>query len=251
MGVTSRISLGVGVVAFPHRNVAGLLFVEPKVTLVDRPGLALSLGATGRIDLFRDDESTAVPYLVLTTGTERVSGTFGLGARVDVERPPSLVWYDDVLYTPPLLDEPLGVDRPARQAHLVRLPVGFAGLEAHASRRVTVIVEAALMPDQDLRFPTGLICDPGPCLPGQDYDVPYELGPLHHDLAVGAAARVATGRAAFDLGLLWLQDADAYAPSVRGLARGSPWPSDSASKGSGPGVEIFQARSAFRHRRRR
>lgn len=220
VGVGHGASVAAGVVAFPHRDVAGLLFVEPKVTLVDRPGFALALGATGRVDLFRDGESTAVPYAVVTAGDRRVAWTVGLGARLDVERPPYPVYnlHDDALGTPPLLDGMVLASRPARRAHLVAAPAGFVGLEAQASRRLTLLVEAALMPDQDVRIAGGgcVTCSAD----GSPSAFAYELGPLHHDLTLGAAARIEAGRAAYDLGLVVVRDADGYARAVTGLA---PW----------------------------
>lgn len=216
-----RASLAAGVVAFPNEQVAGLLFVEPKATLVETGGLAVALGATARVDVVREAQASAVPFLVATATGERVAGTLGVGARVNVKRPPWIGHaYDDVLYGPlgPDPGWPTGTP-PGHEVWLVRSPAVFGGVEMRASPRVTVLMEAALLPQQSLRFTTGPICDPGPCTTeATDVDL-YEHGPIHHDASVGAAVRVERGPAAFDVGLVLARDHDGWFREVE-LA---PW----------------------------
>ena len=209
VGVGGRVSLAMGVVAVPSDHVAGLLFVEPKVTLVETEGLAVALGATARVDVVRESQASAVPFLVATASNERVAGTLGIGARVNVKRPPNPYrFYDDVFTTPPLVEDVV-VEPSAHEVWLVRSPAVFGGVEMRASPRVTVLLEGALMPQQTLRFTTGPICDPGPCPDGYEPDVDLWVpGSVHHDFSVGTAVRMTQGRASFDVGLVLARDSD-------------------------------------------
>lgn len=196
VGFGKGVSLGAGVLALPDRNVAGVLFAEPKWTLVDREDVAVAVGMAAQARLFYRPQGTAMPFAVATVGSGRTVGTVGLGARVNVVETPVLVtlfdWPDDAFFQAPARDD--------YTTYLVRAPVAWAGIEAQASTRVTVVAEVAALPSQPLDF----AFETGCCIPTYDYDV--VRGDVRYHLTVGAAARVQAGPAAFDLGLILGRD---------------------------------------------
>ena len=212
VGVGGGVSLGAGVVAVPAPSLAGVLFAESKWTVWDRPGLALAVGVTGRANPFQNGAVHAVPYAVATAGRGAVAGTVGVGGRVNVERPTNF-WPYRVDWTPALCCGDVWAEDPGRTASVVPAPAAFAGFEVRASSRWTWIAEATALPDQTLGY-------------GWGYGSPEEdrrglaRGPVHYDVTVGTGARVQTGRAAVDFGLVVGRDADGQGPPVAGIA---PW----------------------------
>lgn len=211
-GVGYGVSLGAGVVAVPVPSLAGIVFVEPKWTVWGGPGLAVAVGVAGRANPFQNGAVHAAPYAVATAERGRFAGTVGVGGRLNYERRSSP--YDYLRSAGPTVEpccyEPAA--HPARWAvSVVPAAAAFAGLEVRANDRVTWIVEATALPDQNVGYRFAAL------------DAPWlevERGAVHYDLAVGAGMRVVTGRAAVDAGLLVGSDADGYAAPVFGAA---PW----------------------------
>lgn len=201
VGVGGGVSLGAGVTAVPVPNLAGILLVEPKVTVWDRPGLALAVGVTARANPFQDGAVHAVPYAVATVEGGRVAGTLGVGGRVNYERRASPCQF--------LRDPRVGCAAggpQGRSLSVVAAPTAFAGLEVRASERWTWVAEAVAVPDQ---------------IVGYGFSTPeLERGPVHYDLSLGAGFRVTTGQAAVDAGLIVGRDADGFADSAPIVA---PW----------------------------
>ncbi len=209
VGVGGGFSLGTAVVAVPASHLAGILFVEPKLTVWDRPGVALAVGATVRANPFQNGAIHAIPYAVATAERGRWAGTAGVGGRVNYERRASPCQF--------LRDPRIGCGAVAEQGRslsVVEAPAAFAGLEARTSERWTWIVEATAVPDQSVGygFDTGEL----------------ERGPVHYDLTLGAGFRVTTGRAAIDAGLIVGRDADGPSTSAPLVA---PWLSASVGLG--------------------
>ncbi len=213
-GLGGGVSLGLGVLALPDRNVLGVLFAEPKWTVVDRDAVAVAIGVTTQARLLYRPQATALPFAVVTVGRGRTVGTLGLGARVNVSETPTLVLFDDLPFGDPPVT-PGDLATPDRyKTYLVAAPVAWAGLEAQASGRVTVVVEAAALPSQNLTFDFAPDC----CAPSRGY--PVVRGDVYYDVTLGAAARVQAGPAAFDLGLILGRDGDGFADSVMAVV---PW----------------------------
>lgn len=222
-GFGGGVSLGAGVVASPPSGSFGTVFFEPKVTVLDRPGLAVALGATGLVDPFEDGgaEGGAAPYAVVTVGEAArpggVAATVGLGARVNVERPfdPAI----ELFYSMDAEDLTVGFGPPpstARRVDLVPAPTAFAGLELEASPRITILLEAAALPDRELTLQHSC----GFCRSLEEHAVTLERGPVYYDTSFGAAARIAVGPAAVDLGVLFGRNPDgAVAPPAEVV----PW----------------------------
>ena len=222
-GLGGGVSLGAGVVASPPSGSFGTVFFEPKVTVLDRPGLAIALGATGLVDPFEDGgaEGGVAPYAVVSVGQAArpggVAATLGLGARVNVERPfdPSVLY----LYAVEPDDGAAGFfasPSTARRVDLVPAPTAFAGLELEASPRVTILLEAAALPDRELTYRHSCGFRPSP----EDCAVALERGPVHYDTSFGTAARIAVGPAAVDLGVLFGRNTDG---TVAPPAEVVPW----------------------------
>ena len=213
VGLGAGVSLGAGVLASPQSGSFGTVFVEPKVTLVRRPGLDVAVGATGLVDPFEDGgaEGSVAPFAVVTVESGRQPGslaaTVGAGARVNVARP-----FDPSVYYIYAADpEEGGAFGPAPQTatrvDLVPAPVAFAGLELRASERVTIVLEAAALPDRRLAYdlPCGFCVEPR-------VDVPHpELttSAVFYDASFGTAARFALGRVRLDAGVVFVRNAEA------------------------------------------
>ena len=216
VGLGRGVSLGAGVMALPDRNVLGVLFAEPKWTVLDRESIAVALGVTTQARLFYRPQATALPFAVVTVGEGRTVATLGLGARVNVSETPTLVFFDDLPFGDPPIT-PADVPSPDRYTtYLVAAPVAWAGLEARASDKVTVVVEAAALPSQNLTF--DFDDAPSCCTRGADYAV--VRGDVYYDVTLGGAVRVQAGPAAFDVGLILGRDGDGYAESVMAVV---PW----------------------------
>ncbi|WP_420456616.1 hypothetical protein [Rubrivirga sp.] len=203
VGVGSGVSVGAGVVAVPASELAGIVFVEPKLTVWDRPGLALALGVTARANPFQNGAVHAVPYAVATAERGRWAGTAGVGRRVNYERRASPCQF---LRDPRINCGSVGEQ--GRSLSVVAAPAAFGGLEVRTSERWTWVVEATAVPDQVVGYEFGT---------GEGR---LERKPVHYDLTLGAGFRVTTGRAAVDAGLIVGQDANgstAPAPLV------APW----------------------------
>lgn len=211
VGVGRGVSLGAGVVALPIPDLAGIVFVEPKLTVWDRSGLALAVGVAGRANPFQNGAVHAVPYAVSTVGRGRFAGTFGVGGRVNYERRSSP--YDYFRTDGPVVGccSDWTAEAANRTVSVVPAPAAFAGLEVRATDRVTWIVEATALPDQNVTYHFAAHGASG---------LELKAGPVHYDLAVGGGMRVATGRAAVDAGVVVGSDADGYAAPVLGVA---PW----------------------------
>ncbi|MBV6520608.1 MAG: hypothetical protein MNPFHGCM_00726 [Gemmatimonadaceae bacterium] len=85
-GITDRFSLGAGISVFPGINFGdNLVYLTPKLAVVDAPRLKFSLGAflgaaglvTGELD--RDMNSLGILYGVASTGTRESNVSLGLG----------------------------------------------------------------------------------------------------------------------------------------------------------------------------
>lgn len=200
VGLGRGVSLSAAVLALPDRNVLGVLFAEPKWTVLDREAVAIAIGMTAQARLFYRPQGTAMPFAVATLGAGRSVATVGLGARVNVAETPQLNFLSGAP-GPPTFGAP---ERDKHTTYIVRAPVVWAGIEAQASRRVTVVAEVAALPSQDLTFAFGAGC----CAPTQSYDV--VPGDVNYTVTIGAAARVQAGPAAFDLGLVLGRDDDDY-----------------------------------------
>ncbi|MDT0632105.1 hypothetical protein RQM47_05995 [Rubrivirga sp. S365] len=221
VGGGGGLSLGAGVIASPASEFVGTVFVEPKWSVVDRPGLAVALGATGRIDPFGalGVDVAVTPYAVTTVGNAAVvggvAGTVGVGGRVNLGRP------FQRLIGAPTID--VGVytgERGAYRVDVVPAPAAFAGLEVRASEAVTLLLEAGALPDRTLSYRVGgdggYLIDP---VPGVQ-DPGLHRSSVYYDLSLGTAARFAVGRAAVDVGVLFAYDAEAYASTMPQVA---PW----------------------------
>ena len=216
VGLGKGASLGVGVIAPPVPTTGGSVIVEPKWTVLDRPGLALAVGMTGTVNPRADGTAYGVPYAVATVGAAsepgRVSATLGVGARVDVRPTYSEEW---------TFDEASGEGRYAIERRTVRLangPAAFAGLEVRATRRVSLLLEAGALPERDR---TGERVDWGWCATGltpEDLQAREPSRAARYDLTGGAALRYATSRVAVDLGAAVIEAHDVYAPGEVG-----PW----------------------------
>ena len=216
-GLGGGVSLGLGVLALPDRNVLGVLFAEPKWTVVDGEAVAVAVGVTGQARLLYRPQAAAMPFAVASVGRGRTVATVGLGARVNVSETPTVTFFDAAPGDSPAL---AGAAEDRYRTYWVAAPVAWAGLEAQASRRVTVVVGAAALPSQNLTFDFARspYVAPGCCAPAAPPDV--VRGDVYYDATVGAAARVETGPAAFDLGLVLGRDGDGYAESVMAVV---PW----------------------------
>ena len=238
-GLGGGVSLGAGVLASPQSGFFGTVFVEPKVTVVQRNGLAVALGATGLIDPFEYSgvESSVAPYAVATVGNATEPGglaaTVGVGARLNVERPLDPSMYLRYAANVDLLNTPPGFNVSPRGSYhvdLVPAPVAFAGLELPASDRVTFLLELAALPDRTLSY--GYWCDA--CYQPEVGPVPsVELhrGPIHYDVSFGTAARITTGRLAVDAGIMLGRDADGH--STQPAAELVPWLNVTLALGKG------------------
>lgn len=203
VGVGAGVSVGAGVTAAPASHLAGIVFVEPKLTVWDRRGLALAVGATVRANPFQNGAVHAVPYAVATTERGRFAGTVGVGGRVNYERRASPCQF---LRDPRINCGSVAAE--GRSLSVVAAPAAFAGLEVQTSNRWTWIVEATAVPDQTV---------------GYGFDTAeggLERGPVHYDLTLGAGFRVTTGRAAVDAGLVVGRDADGSSTPAPVVA---PW----------------------------
>ena len=195
VGVGGGVTVGAAVVVAPTPDLAGIVLVEPRWTVWDRPALAVAVGVAARANPFQDGAVHAAPYVVATAGRGGLAGTVGVGGRASYERRLGPWSYfregSSTDWTP------AGARR--RTVHVVPAPAVFAGLEARVSERTTWIVEATALPDQTVGY--------GHATPG-GADVALEGGRVHYDLTVGAGARVALGRTVLDLGLVVGRDAD-------------------------------------------
>ena len=216
VGLGRGASLGVGVIAPPIPTTGGTVIVEPKWTVLDRPGLALAVGLTGAVTPRDDVTAYGVPYAVATVGAAahpgHVSATLGLGARVDVRPTDSDVW---------VFDAESGEGDDAMEGRAVRLangPAAFAGLEVRATRRVSLLVEAGALPERDR---SGERVDWGWCATGltpEDLRAREPSRAARYDLTGGVALRYATSRVAVDVGAAVVDAHDAYAAGEIG-----PW----------------------------
>ena len=213
VGLGAGVSLGAGVLASPQSGFFGTVFVEPKVTVVRRPGLDIAVGATGLVDPFEDGgaDGSVAPFAVATVESGRRPGslaaTVGVGARVNVARPfdPSPHYY---YRATPAEEGRVGPEpRTDYRVDLVPAPVAFAGLELRASERVTILLEAAALPDRQIAY--DVVC--GFCYePRVDLPERGELATsaVYYDASFGTAARFAVGRAQLDVGVIFGRNAE-------------------------------------------
>ena len=214
VGLGSGVSLGAGVLALPGIEASGALFAEPKWTVLDRDAVAVAVGVTAQARLLRRPQAAAMPFAVVSAGQGRAVATLGVGARVNVSETPQVVFFDDLPFGDSAVT-PADLAQPDRYTtYLVAAPVAWAGLEVQASRTVTVVLEAAALPSQNLGFDFAPDC----CVSGRGY--PVVRGDVYYDVTVGAAARIQAGPAAVDLGLILGRDADGYAEPAPAIV---PW----------------------------
>ncbi|GAB5533766.1 MAG: hypothetical protein Rubg2KO_00150 [Rubricoccaceae bacterium] len=191
-GLGRGVSLGAGVVVGPEPIVAGVTLIEPKVTLVNRPALAVAVGATARFDPAGKTEGTALPYAVATVGAATRPGglaaTLGVGARVDLA--PRVTAHPGGPYIDP--------SPPTIGPHtfsLARAPVAFAGLELRVSERVTLLAETGALPNKGTPEPFRTSCY------AREAPDAQRLCARDYILSASAAVRYATRRVALDGGL--------------------------------------------------
>ena len=211
-GVGRGVTVGAGVVP-----ITGALLAEGKWSVVDRPGLAVAVGAAVQANPNRYADAYALPYAVATVGRGGAAVTVGVGGRVGVQ---ALGLRDLPTRGPygggvcpadgacPAVDIALPRGQRERVVHAVRAPAAFAGAEVRVSRELTLIAEATAVPSQSVYDATV----------GDDA-VDREVSGARYFLSGAAGVRVAVGRAAVDLGAIATSDDDG-ATVVRGLA---PW----------------------------
>ena len=208
VGLGRGASLGAGVIAPQIAATGGTVIVEPKWTVLDRPGLALALGMTAAVTPRAEGTAYGVPYAVATVGSAsapgRVSATLGLGARVDVRPTYSDEWTFDAA------SGEGGYPREGRAARLANGPAAFAGLEVRATRRISVLLEAGALPERDR---AGERVDWGWCATGltpDDLSAREPSRAARYDVTGGAALRYATSRVAVDVGAAVIDASDVY-----------------------------------------
>ena len=212
VGLGAGVSLGAGVLASPQSGLFGTVFVEPKVTVVHRPGLDVAVGATGLVDPFEDGgaEGSVAPFAVATVENGRQPGSFaatvGVGARVNLAQPfdPSVHYF--YAATPVQEGDSGAAPQAGYRVDLVPAPAAFAGLELRASERVTILLEAAALPDRQLAYdiPCGF-CYARVGVP----EGGVTTSAVHYDASFGTAARFAVGRAQLDAGVIFARNAEA------------------------------------------
>lgn len=213
LGAGRGVSVGAGVLP-----ITGALLAEAKWSVVDRPGLAVAVGATAQANPNRYADAYALPFAVATVGRGGAAATVGVGGRVGVQA----VAFPNVGFR----DDPgRGVACPAggpcsaadewyrgrreRVVHGVRAPAGFAGAEVRVNRELTLVAEATAVPAQSVVDAAA----------GGDGVGGREVGPVRYFLSGAAGVRVAVGRAVLDLGAVATSDDDG-ATVVRAVA---PW----------------------------
>ena len=213
LGAGAGVSVGAGVLP-----ITGALLAEAKWSVVDRPGLAVAVGATAQANPNRYADAYALPFAVATVGRGGAAATLGVGGRVGVQAVafPSLGFRDGPargVVCPadgpcPTVDEWYR-GRRERVVHAVRAPAGFAGAELRVNRELTLVAEATAVPAQS-------VVD---AVVGGDAVGGRGVGPVRYFLSGAAGVRVAVGRAVLDLGAIATSDDDG-ATVVRGVA---PW----------------------------
>ena len=216
VGLGGGVSLGAGMLVGPEPVNMGVSFVESKVTLSNRRGLALALGATMQVDPSGDGEAFVVPHALATIGTVTRPGsvalTVGLGGRLNV-RPV----YVPVRFQPTSDVDPGPVELEAHRLYAVLAPAAWAGAEFHLTDRLLLLMEASALPDQGLRAQPILYgcpeCDESPQLAsGRDA--------AFYDLTLGGAVRIMRGRFAADIGAAVVRDAFSDGDAILSPA---PW----------------------------
>ena len=203
------VSLGLGVSALPAADGWGVVVVEPKWTVVDRDGLALALGVTALADPLRGPGVSALPFAVATATGGAASVTLGVGGRVDAGPRDAGVGLWRALGCRSCAGDAYDRDRGAR---VVPAPSVALGAEVRVSDGVTLVAEgAALFFLRDVP-----VAQPFGGRGGAGEEVVSE--PWFH-YAAGAGARVRSGRAAFDVGVLAVSDGSER-PRYVGVA---PW----------------------------
>ena len=217
-GLGSGVSLGAGVLVGPAPVESGIVFVEPKLTLVERPGLAVALGATSRVDpaSARGVDASVFPHAVATVGRGRLASTVGLGARVNVRR---------ALTAEPLPGptvDPLPAGPGPYALDLVPAPAVFAGAELGFTRRASLLLEATALPDGGATNGGFIECATGLTAAQVEAYIRQPTAPstVRYTLTGGAAARYATRRVALDLGLAVVRTDDGGAAP---LVEPAPW----------------------------
>lgn len=213
-GLGGGVSLGAGVLVGPEPVNAGITFVEPKVTVVDRPGLDVALGVTAQLNPRGDRDASLFPYAVATMGAADAPGTFaatvGVGGRLNVRRPyDPWVAYD---WGPSDIDYQLPPN--THRLYAVAAPTAFVGAELRASSRVTVLLEAMALPDQSvsrggIALPLCEACDDTAV---QELELYRDQ--VTYDLTLGTAFRYATRRVAVDAGIAAIRDAEVGTPPI-------------------------------------
>ena len=190
------VSLGLGVSAFPADDGWGVVVVEPKWTVVDREGLAVAVGVTALADPLRSSGVQALPFAVATATGGAASVTLGVGGRVDAGARDAGVGLWRALGCRSCEGDAYDRDRGLR---VVPAPSVALGAEVRVSEGVTLLAEGtALFFLRDVP-----VVQPLGARGGADEGVVSE--PWFH-YSAGAGARVRSGRAAFDVGVLAVSD---------------------------------------------
>ena len=158
VGIGKGASLTVGVLPLPNRNTRGVVIAEPKVTVLDRPRLAVAVGATGHVRYLYKPRATVLPYAVATVDAGPAQATLGLGGRIDVNRATIALEPGESGFYVPGQEQDLST-------HLVRAPTVFGGATFALSRRVSVVTEVTAVP---FSVASGAAPDGQPGAPGRE-----------------------------------------------------------------------------------
>ena len=203
------VSLGLGVSALPAGGGWGVVVVEPKWTVVDRERLAVAVGLTAVADPVRTSGVQALPFAVATATGGAASVTVGVGGRVDAGARDAGAGLWRALGCRSCEGD--AYDR-GRGLRVVPAPSAALGAELRVSDGVTLVAEGTalvFLRDVPVTQPLGAGGGAGGAVASDPW--------FHY--SVGAGARVRSGRAAFDVGVLAVSDGSER-PRYVGVA---PW----------------------------